>query len=220
MMNPASLIDHTLLKATTTGADIDLLCEEAVEYGFAAVCVPPTFVGRSSHRLYGSGVEVATVIGFPLGYELSEIKKMQAERAIAAGATEIDMVIDLGAAKAGDLERVHSDIAAVVSACGSVPVKTILECCLFDAGMKEQLARTAVQAGAAFVKTSTGFAEGGATVEDVKLLTATVDGRAGVKAAGGIRDWESCQRMIAAGATRIGASAGVEIVRQWLADQE
>jgi deoxyribose-phosphate aldolase len=209
-------IDHTLLKSTATLAQIENLCEEAVEYGFAAVCIPPIFVAQAGRLLYGSDVQVATVIGFPLGYDLSSVKRFQTEQAIAAGATEIDMVIQLGAAASGDYSTVETDIREVVRAAEGVPVKVILECCCFDAEIKKRLTETVVEAGGSYVKTSTGFAASGASVEDVQLLHQTANGRIGVKAAGGIRDWQSCLSMLEAGATRIGTSAGVAIVRQWM----
>jgi len=216
MQSPVSCIDHTLLKSTATPAQIDTLCEEAVEYGFAAVCIPPVYVRQAADRLYGSQVQVATVVGFPLGYEPTTVKRIQAEQAVAAGATEVDMVIHLGSAKVGDLGGVRKDIAAVVAATQEAVVKVIIECCEFDDAAKKELARVVVDSGAEYVKTSTGFAAGGATLDDVKLLAGVVKGRARVKAAGGIRDLDSCLAMIAAGADRIGTSAGVEIARQWL----
>jgi len=215
LQNPATTIDHTLLAATTRPEQIEALCEEAVEYGFAAVCIPPRFVPLAAERLYGSQVQVATVIGFPLGYEPTEIKVAQTRLAVATGASEIDMVIQQGAASAGDYHAVGEEIRAVVAAAGGAAVKVILECCRFDAAAIAALATTAVAAGAAMVKTSTGFAEGGATVDDVRLLAKTVAGRAGVKASGGIRDWTFCRQLIEAGATRIGTSAGVRIIEQW-----
>lgn len=214
---PMSAIDHTLLKATATPAEIEGLCEEAVEYGFAAVCIPPVFVGHSSNLLYGSGVQVATVIGFPLGYEPTEVKCFQTRQAIAAGATEIDMVIRIGAAVIGDFATVATDIQKVVHAADGAAVKVIIECCNFDDEIKKHLTEVVAASGAAYVKTSTGFAESGATTEDVQLLHRVSNGRIGVKAAGGIRDWQDCRLMLEAGATRIGTSSGVEIVRQWQA---
>ena len=216
MMNPVPYIDHTLLKSTATPEQIEDLCEEAVEYGFAAVCIPPVYVRKASELLYGSPVAVATVVGFPLGYEASSVKSFQTQYAVAAGATEIDMVINLGAASAGDLTLVEKDIAAVVAASEDATVKVIIECCLFDDAMKKALTEVVMTAGADYVKTSTGFASGGATLEDVQLLAGIVAGKGKVKAAGGIRDLQSCLEMIEAGADRIGTSAGVEIARQWL----
>lgn len=219
MTNPAPFIDHTLLQSTTTPEQIATLCEEAVELGFAAVCIPPTYVRQAAEALYGSAVAVATVVGFPLGFEPIPVKAFQTQRAVAAGATEIDMVINLGAAKAGDFDLIEKEVSAVVAAAEEASVKVIIECCQFDAEMKTILARKVIQAGADYVKTSTGFAAGGATVEDVRLLATAVAGQAGVKAAGGIRDWETCQQMIAAGATRIGTSSGVRIAGEWLASE-
>lgn len=215
LLQPAALIDHTLLAATTRSEQIDSLCEEAVEYGFAAVCIPPLYVAQAAERLYGSEVKVATVVGFPLGYEPTAIKVEQTRLAVASGADEIDMVVRQTAAAAGAYAAVAEDIGAVVMAAGGSPVKVILECCRFDDATKVALAQAAVAAGAAMVKTSTGFAEGGATVADVRLLADTVAGRAGVKASGGIRDWGFCRQLIEAGATRIGTSAGVRIIEQW-----
>jgi deoxyribose-phosphate aldolase len=169
-LGPMVSIDHTLLKSTTTSGQIDILCEEAVEYGFAAVCIPPLFVAQASRLLYGSDVHVATVIGFPLGYETTLVKRFQTEQAVAAGASEIDMVIQLAAASAGDYSTVEDDIRSVVQAAEDAKVKVIIECCYFDVEEKRRLTEAVVSAGAAYVKTSTGFAASGATVEDVQLL--------------------------------------------------
>jgi len=215
LAHPAALIDHTLLAATARPEQIALLCEEAVEYGFAAVCIPPLFVALASDSLYGSEVAVATVVGFPFGYEMTAVKVEQTRLALKAGAGEIDMVIQQGAALAGDFAAVEADIRAVVRAAEGAQVKVILECCRFDAVSKQALVAAAVAAGASSVKTSTGFAEGGATLDDVRLLSAVANGRAGVKAAGGVRDWLFCRQLILAGATRIGTSAGVAIIEQW-----
>ncbi len=213
---PMAAIDHTLLKATTTAWQIEKLCEEAVEFGFAAVCIPSLFIDRASRLLYGSGVQVATVIGFPFGYDSSAVKRFQTEQAVVAGATEIDMVLQIGNALIKDYPAVEADIREVVRAAGEAKVKVILECCYFDDAAKKELTERVIAAGASYVKTSTGFAEAGASVADVQLLHRAANSRIGVKAAGGIRDWESCRAMLEAGATRIGTSAGVEIVRQWL----
>ncbi|HKK01746.1 MAG TPA: deoxyribose-phosphate aldolase [Desulfuromonadales bacterium] len=213
--SPAALIDHTLLKPDAATAEIHSLCEEAVECGFASVCIPPLHVPLAAGDLYGSGVQVATVIGFPLGYATPAVKAFEAGEAVAHGAAEVDMVISLGAAREGRLEAVAAEIRQVVET-AQVPVKVILECCYFDDALKRELAKIAVNCGAAFVKTSTGFGPGGATVADVRLLADAVGGAAGVKAAGGIRDWQSCRSMLEAGATRIGTSAGVAIMDQWL----
>jgi deoxyribose-phosphate aldolase len=213
--SPAQFIDHTLLKPDATMAEVARLCEEAVEYGFASVCVPPRFVSQSHQALYGSDVVVGTVIGFPLGYELSNVKVFQAIAALDAGAKEIDMVIPLGAACEGRLDEVQADIAEVVAAAAGTIVKVIIECCLLTDTLKRQLVESTVAGGAHYVKTSTGFAAHGATCEDVALLTDAAAGRIKVKAAGGIKDWLSCRAMLEAGAQRIGSSAGVAIMEQW-----
>ena len=213
--SPASRIDHTLLKADTRSNQIRHLCEEAVEYGFASVCIPPFWIPLAADILYGSEVAVGTVVGFPLGYASSLVKAFEAQDAVRKGAAEIDMVIPVGAALEGRLDEVLQDIRQVVAAAEGARVKVILECCYLEDALKGELARLVVEAGAAYVKTSTGFGPGGATEGDVALLAEAVAGRIGVKAAGGIRDWETCHRMLAAGATRIGTSAGVAIVEQW-----
>lgn len=213
--NPAEVIDHTLLRPTATPTEIAQLCEEAVEYGFVSVCVPPRFVRQVSEQLYGSGVLTGTVVGFPLGYASSETKVFETREACALGAREIDLVIPLGAALAGDLALVEGEIARVVVAAQAAPVKVILECCYLSDAQKSALAEVVVAAGAAYVKTSTGFGSGGATLEDVRLLRRVVGARAGVKAAGGIRDLQGFEAMRAAGASRIGTSAGVAIVQAW-----
>ena len=215
MASPAQFIDHTLLKADAGEAEMDRLCEEAVEHGFASVCVPPVFVPRVSRLLYGSEVAVCTVVGFPLGYQTTEVKVYETRQAIGSGADEIDMVIHLGAARMADYRSVLGEIRSVVAAAGLAPVKVIVECCLFDSPAKIRLAETVAESGATFIKTSTGFAAAGATKDDVLLLSQVVAGRVSVKAAGGIRDWPTCQSMLAAGAQRIGTSAGVKIMQQW-----
>lgn len=219
-MNPAASIDHTLLKSDATAAEIANLCEEAVEYGFTSVCVPPRFVRQAADLLYGSEVKTGTVVGFPLGYELTDIKAEQTAQALQAGAEEIDMVIPLGAAREQDFEAVTRDIKAVVARAENRTVKVILECCLFDLQTKRLLVDAVVAGGAQYAKTSTGFAATGATLEDVRLLTQVAAGRIKVKAAGGIRDWISCQEFLRAGATRIGTSAGVAILAEWRQDAE
>lgn len=215
MMSPAALIEHTLLRADATAAQIAALCAEAVTHGFAAVCIPPCHVAQASRLLAGSAVAVCSVVGFPLGSQTSETKFFETRQAVALGATEIDMVIRLGAARDGDFATVLDDIRQVVAAAETAVVKVIIECCLFDAAAKQRLAETVALSGARYVKTSTGFAASGATAADVALLKAAAAGRVQVKAAGGIRDWLSCQAMLTAGADRIGSSAGVEIVAQW-----
>lgn len=214
-MRVPAFIDHTLLRADATTAEILGLCEEAVEYGFAAVCIPPVFVPTAAQRLYGSGVATATVVGFPFGYATTATKVGETREAVAAGAGEIDLVIQLGAARAGELDLVEAEIRQVVAAARPAPVKVIIECCLFDDARKRELTERVAAGGAAMVKTSTGFAGGGATQADVALLAAVAAGRIGVKAAGGIRDWSACRTLLAAGATRIGTSSGVRIVEEW-----
>lgn len=217
MHSPADFIDHTLLKAVATRNDIQRLCEEAVEYGFAAVCIPPVYVPLAAELLYGSEVAVGTVVGFPLGYQPAAQKAVEASAAVAAGAGEIDMVIHLGAIFEGRPEAVCEEIRQVVAAARGAVVKVIIECCYLDDAQKRALVECVVDGGADFVKTSTGFAAGGATVADVRLLAAAAAGRVRVKAAGGIRDWESCRELLAAGAERIGTSAGIAIVEGWRA---
>ena len=210
----ARYLDHTLLKPEASAADIDELCAEAVEYGFAAVCVNPTWVKRASNNVRDSSVRVASVVGFPLGATPTEIKAMEARRAIRDGAREIDMVINIGALKSGDRDAVRKDIEKVSDACREAGArnKVIIEAALLTDEEIVIASFLAKQAKADYVKTSTGFGPGGATVHDVLLMRETVGPDMGIKAAGGIRSAEDMKEMIAAGATRIGASAGVEIV--------
>lgn len=215
MTSPAKHIDHTLLKADATSANIAMLCEEAVEYGFASVCIPPCHVPQASRLLYGSEVAVCTVVGFPLGSQTTETKVFETRQAISLGAGEIDMVINLGSARSADLKNVQDDISRVVAVSENAIVKVIIECCLFSADEKRKLVDVVAESGADYVKTSTGFAAAGATVDDVRLMTEAASARIKVKAAGGIRDWPTCQAMLKAGASRIGTSAGVVIVQQW-----
>jgi deoxyribose-phosphate aldolase len=215
LTSPASYIDHTLLKPETTADQIRALCEEAVEFGFASVCVPPVFIPLAADLLYGSDVAAGTVVGFPLGYVPAAVKAFEASHAVTAGATELDMVIRLGAALDGRLPEVEEEIRLVVEAARGALVKVIIECCCLTLPLKEALVERVVRGGAGYVKTSTGFAAGGATVADVRLLAGAAKGRIGVKAAGGIRDWEGCRAMIEAGASRVGTSAGVKILEQW-----
>ncbi|MBN2498892.1 MAG: deoxyribose-phosphate aldolase [Deltaproteobacteria bacterium] len=208
----AGLIDHTLLKPDATEADIRRLCAEAREHSFASVCVNPAWVALSAQLLAGSPVKVCTVIGFPLGATTPTAKAIETRDAIANGATEIDMVINVGALKSGDDELVKRDIEAVVQAArGQALVKVILETALLSREEKVKACLLAKMAGADFVKTSTGFSSGGATVEDIALMRETVGPDMGVKASGGIRDRQTADAMVAAGATRIGASASVAI---------
>ena len=210
----ARYIDHTLLRPDATAADIDKLCDEALTYGFAAVCVNPTWVRRCAQRLRGSGVRVASVIGFPFGAGTTEVKALEARRAIRDGASEIDMVINIGALKSGDYELVRRDIEKVADACREAGAlsKVIIEAAFLSDEEKVVSSHLAKQAKADFVKTSTGFGPGGATVHDVLLMRETIGPKLGVKAAGGIHSAQEARDMIAAGATRIGASASVQIV--------
>jgi deoxyribose-phosphate aldolase len=210
----ARYIDHTLLRPDATAADIDRLCDEAVEHQFAAVCINPTWIRRAADRVRGTSVAVASVIGFPFGAATTEIKAMEARRAVRDGAREIDMVINIGALKSGMLDAVREDIDRVSDACHESGAlnKVIIETALLTDEEKVIACHLAKEAKADFVKTSTGYASGGATVFDVALMREAVGARMGVKASGGIRTAEDVQDMIAAGATRIGASAGVKIV--------
>lgn len=208
----AGMIDHTLLRADATAQEVSGLCAEARRYGFAAVCIQPVWVRHAAAMLAGSGVAVCTVIGFPLGANTTAVKAYEAGQAVADGATELDMVLQIGALKDGDLQRVQADIAAVVAAAGTAVVKVILETALLTDREKATACRLAQAAGAGYVKTSTGFSRAGATVDDVALLRRTVGRDLGVKAAGGIRDRAAATALIRAGASRIGASASVAIV--------
>jgi deoxyribose-phosphate aldolase len=211
--NLAAFIDHTLLKPAATGPEIDALCREARDCGFASVCVNGCWVRRCREHLAGTGVKVACVVGFPLGAMTPEAKAFEAARAVADGADELDMVLNLGALKAGDAGAVERDIRAVVEAAGGRAVKVILETGLLDEAEKVLACQLSQRAGAAFVKTSTGFAAGSAaTVEDVALMRRTVGPEMGVKASGGIRTRADARRMLASGANRLGTSSGVAIV--------
>lgn len=211
-MEKSKYIDHTILKATATREDILKLCSEANQYHFASVCVNPAYVALAHQLLSGTGVMVCTVIGFPLGANTPSVKAFETTQAIADGADEVDMVINLGRAKAHDWDGVYEDIRAVVQAASGVLVKVIIETCYLTDEEKVKACQMAVKAGADFVKTSTGFGTGGATVEDVRLMKQTVGDACKVKASGGIRDKEAFEAMIAAGADRIGCSAGVKIM--------
>ncbi len=212
----ARYLDHTLLKADATAGQISSLCEEARHWEFASVCVPPRFVPQAVEQLAGSAVAVGTVIGFPLGYQTTACKVFEAKEAVAGGATELDMVIHPGQALSESIERVEEEMVAVVAAAGSATVKVIIECCYLSDVLKGALAEAVVRAGAGYVKTSTGFGSGGATLEDVRLLAERVQGKCGVKAAGGIRDLAACREFLAAGATRIGTSNAVAIMHEIL----
>jgi len=212
----ASLIDHTLLKPEASEADIKKLCDEAAQFGFASVCVNPSWVKTAAEFLHGSGVPVCTVIGFPLGATLSDVKAYEARRAIFNGAREVDMVINIGALKSGDDCLVEDDIRAVTDAAheNGVLCKVIIETALLTDEEKVRASLAAKNAGADFVKTSTGFSKGGATVEDVALMRRTVGGALGVKASGGVKGIDDARKMFEAGATRIGASVGVKIAQE------
>ncbi len=212
----AQYIDHTLLKPDATPEQIARLCAEAREHHFAAVCVNPCNIRQSAELLRGTGVHVCSVVAFPLGATMPEVKAYEAERVIWDGATEVDMVINIGALKGGDYALVQRDIEAVVHVAhrNRAVTKVIIEAALLTDDEKVKACTLAKAAQADFVKTSTGFGPGGATLHDVELMRRTVGPEMGVKAAGGIRDYETVQRMIAAGATRIGASAGVKIVQE------
>lgn len=211
----ARMIDHTLLKADVTKEQIVDLCKEAVKYQFATVCVNPTWVKTAATELNGEEVGVTTVIGFPLGATTTFTKVAETKDVIASGATEIDMVINIGALKSGNYELVEKDIESVVLAAGNqVVVKVIIETCFLTEDEKVTACKIAKAAGADFVKTSTGFGTGGATVEDISLMRKTVGPDLGVKASGGVRDYQTALQMLRAGATRIGASSGKEIVNE------
>jgi deoxyribose-phosphate aldolase len=212
----ARLIDHTLLKPEATRDDIRKLCLEALRFGFASVCINPWNVSQAAELLRGSEVRVCTVVGFPLGATLPQVKMFEAEESIKLGAQEIDMVINVGALKSGQNDAVEADIRGVAEAChrsGAI-CKVILETAQLTTEEKVRGSLAAKNAGADFVKTSTGFGPGGATAEDVRLMRAVVGGEIGVKAAGGVRSLEDLQKMVEAGATRIGASASVKILEQ------
>ena len=207
------MIDHTLLKADATEAQIAKLCQEAKEHGFASVCVNPGYVPEAAEALKGTDVRVCTVIGFPLGATSSEAKAAETADAIAKGATEVDMVVNVGRIKSGNWDYVRSDIAAVVNAArGRSLTKVIIETCLLTDDEKIRVCEIAKEEGADFVKTSTGFSTGGATAADIALMRKTVGPDMGVKASGGIHSTEEAIALIKAGASRIGASAGIAII--------
>lgn len=208
----ASMIDHTLLKPEATPAQVEKLCAEAAEYHFASVCVNPVYIPLAARLLKDTGVKVCCVVGFPLGAIAPEQKAAEAASCAAMGAEELDMVIHIGAAKAGDWALVQRDIEGVVKAAAGRTVKVIIETCLLTDEEKIKACEAAKAAGAHFVKTSTGFSTGGATTHDIALMRKTVGPEMGVKASGGIRDYATAMAMIEAGANRIGASAGIEIV--------
>lgn len=217
----ANMIDHTLLKPESTKEQVEILCQEAKEYTFASVCVNPTWVAYAHELLEGTQVKVCTVIGFPLGASTPEVKAFETKDAIANGATEVDMVINIGALKSGDDALVKRDMEAVVAASkGKALSKVIIETCLLTDEEKVKACKLAVEAGADYVKTSTGFSTGGATVADIALMRKTVGPDIGVKASGGVRSLEDAQNMIEAGATRLGASSGVKIMQGLAAESD
>lgn len=218
--NIASLIDHTLLKPEATAEQVEQICAEARKYNFASVCVNPAFVELAAKELKGAESKVCTVIGFPLGASTSATKAFETKDAIEKGATEIDMVMNIGAMKAGQFDIVFNDMKAVREAAGKTLVKVILETCLLTDSEKEKACELAVEAKLDFVKTSTGFSTGGATAADVALMRRVVGADLGVKASGGVRSLEDLEAMVAAGANRIGASSGVKIMNGLTSDSE
>jgi deoxyribose-phosphate aldolase len=210
----AGLIDHTLLRPDATRADIQKLAEEAKHHGFRTVCVNPYYIEAARDTLEGTGVEVCTVIGFPLGSTVTGAKVCEARGALSLGAHELDMVINIGAARSGDWEDVRNDIEEVISAAPGLVHKVIIETCYLSREEKVRAVETALEAGAGFIKTSTGMGTGGATVEDVRLIKEIVGARAGIKAAGGIKTLAQVLEMLGAGATRIGTSSGVSIMAE------
>ncbi len=213
-MEKSKYIDHTLLKAFATIEEITKLCSEAYYYNFASVCVNPYYVSAAKSLLKGSDVKICTVIGFPLGQNTKEVKAYETVDAITNGADEVDMVVNVGAIKNKNWDYVYEDIKAVVDAAGGVLTKVIIETCYLTDEEKVKVCELAKKAGADFVKTSTGFGTGGATVEDVALMRKTVGSDMGVKASGGVRNKEDFENMVKAGANRIGTSAGVKIMEE------
>ena len=213
-------IDHTLLKADASKAQIKKLCEEAKEYDFKTVCINPSWIEFAINELKGSDVGVCTVIGFPLGAMTTEAKSFEAADAIEKGASEIDMVLHIGKLKDGDYEYIVKDIKAVKDACGEIPLKVIIETCLLTDEEKAIASKACIDAGADFVKTSTGFSTSGATIEDVVLIKEIVGDKAKIKAAGGVRSYEDLLAMVNAGADRIGTSSGVKLLEGKSSDGE
>ena len=208
----AAFIDHTLLKPESTSAMVEQLCKEAIQHHFYSVCVLPVFVAQAAGLLKGSDVKVCTVIGFPLGATETRVKEVETEVAVEQGADEVDMVLNIGLLKSAELVKLKDDIATVIGAAKGNTVKVILETCLLTDEEKRQACKICVEAGADFVKTSTGFSTSGATIEDVRLMRETVGSDIGVKASGGVRDYQTACAMIDAGASRLGTSSGMVIV--------
>ncbi|MBN2221354.1 MAG: deoxyribose-phosphate aldolase [Vallitaleaceae bacterium] len=219
-MNLSKYIDHTILKPDAMKEEVLAICKEAIVYDFASVCVNQYYTKLVKEQLAGSDVMVCTVVGFPLGAVAKEVKAFETEMAIRDGADEIDMVINIGALKDGEDELVKKDIEAVVEAAKGHTVKVIIETCLLNDEEKVKACQLSLEAGAHFVKTSTGFSKGGATVEDVTLMRKTVGTKAKVKASGGVRDYDGAMAMIEAGANRIGASSGVKIMNHQVATED
>lgn len=217
-MKLSQMIDHTILKANATEEEVKTLCEEAIEHQFATVCINPCYIPQVVHLLQGTNVGITTVIGFPLGSTTSMTKASEAKEAVLFGATEVDMVINVGALKDEKYDYIIYEIGSVVKAakevCKNAIVKVIIETCLLTKDEIVKACQLAVEAGADYVKTSTGFSTGGATVEDITLMRQTVGPNIGVKASGGVRTYEDAKAMIDAGATRIGASASVKIINE------
>ena len=212
-MKVNKLIDHTILKAFATEEEVLKLCKEAVEYDFKSVCVNPVNVSLAKKALEGSDVLVCTVVGFPLGANTKEIKALETLDAIKNGADEIDMVINIGKAKEHDFEYIEDEIKCVVTASAGKTTKVIIETCYLSDEEKVECCKAAKAAGATFVKTSTGFGTGGATASDIKLMRETVGAEMGVKASGGVRSFDDVKLMVENGATRIGASSGIQIMK-------
>lgn len=208
----AGIIDHTLLKPEATENEIVEICKEAIKYKFFAVCINPAFVHLAKRELSGTSIQIASVVGFPLGANETYIKAFESERAIKAGADEVDMVINIGFLKSKDYKKLGKDISEVANAISPKILKVIIETCLLTEEEKIIASSIAASSGAKFVKTSTGFNKGGATVEDIALIRSVVGKDIGVKASGGIRDFETAVKMVKAGASRIGASKSIEIV--------
>lgn len=211
----ASVIDHTLLRPDATNADIKKLCEEAIQFGFYSVCINPYFIRMAREILKGSAVKVTTVIGFSLGMTSTEVKVYEAMNAVLLGADELDVVVNTGALKSGDWDTVKKDLSDVIMATRGIIHKTIIETCYLNTYEKRKIVRIALDAGSEFIKTSTGFGSHGARVSDVKLIKSIVGESAGIKAAGGIRTLRRALDMLKAGATRIGTSSGVKIIRDF-----
>ena len=215
--NLPALIDHTMLRPEATRADVLRLCREATQYGFQVIFIPPCYTAEAVEAVAGSDVRVGIPVGFPLGGHATSVKVAEALEGVRHGAVVLDMVINVSRLKSGDLDAVRQDIAEVVRATPRAEHKVILETCYLTDQEKTTACRLVVEAGADYVKTSTGFAAGGATVADVKLLKAAVENRAKVKASGGIRDWKTAREMLEAGADRIGTSASLKIMEEWSA---